>query len=761
MAEDESLSKEVITLVVNLGSPPPLHHSPALGDVGTVSTADSTPISTPQGFGQLRSSLDRESGLLSSRCWKPTRAHCARTSLLLDSELLEPDLDEDSSFPLFPQSPELGYLDGMAGQASPIDITTPTRHTSTSPASHNKTSNLTSALQGAALHDPGTSNGYLDIGNAGSNGFGTNSNAVRHDSVGGGMSVYSSQSGAEARPISMKNPNREKPRRESFAGSVMGGMSWGGVSVGSWIRDDIIMAGTSPFAYQTPSYHSSSYLPKLEANFMRDFSCCGTTLPSLHDLLQHYEESHAQQQPPLPTRQGGHIESTSNSQAAMGAGPSAAVQHQGQQQAQQQQQQQQLQQQKQPQQQAGQQTQAFKSTHNEVPAGNTPSMSGFQMMRNSAQAQGDAFTKSASDTVQDMDTVEDMEMDDDVDTSQDQTTPPTTNQPNPLQGQQSGPLQFGRQGGGIGAAVPQLNMANVNMNSQMQGHQGLRTPQPATPGSSTRHGFPLQGNPTVSSVNTPTLSTQSIQTQRTQQTTFSPESSVPGTPVEYDGDFVGNLQAEMSMPGSAQFPQGGGGFGHGFGGSNGMLDLCIDEPAKRLFQPNGGYDGHRFGQLRTGNNQFGNSELSMRHQEQQLLAAGIKGANAGLVTGEESKPFKCPVIGCEKAYKNQNGLKYHKTHGHTNQQLHENTDGTFSIVNPETSAPYPGTLGMEKEKPYQCDVCGKRYKNLNGLKYHRSHSRPCNPDLKLGGSLNAAAGPAAMAMGVKIPSTGLAGIGEE
>jgi hypothetical protein len=33
-------------------------------------------------------------------------------------------------------------------------------------------------------------------------------------------------------------------------------------------------------------------------------------------------------------------------------------------------------------------------------------------------------------------------------------------------------------------------------------------------------------------------------------------------------------------------------------------------------------------------------------------------------------------------------------------------DGTFSIVNPETSAPYPGTLGMEKEKPYRCEVCG-------------------------------------------------------
>ena len=37
---------------------------------------------------------------------------------------------------------------------------------------------------------------------------------------------------------------------------------------------------------------------------------------------------------------------------------------------------------------------------------------------------------------------------------------------------------------------------------------------------------------------------------------------------------------------------------------------------------------------------------------------------------------------------------------------------------------------MEKEKPYKCDVCGKRYKNLNGLKYHKTHSMPCNPELR-------------------------------
>lgn len=81
---------------------------------------------------------------------------------------------------------------------------------------------------------------------------------------------------------------------------------------------------------------------------------------------------------------------------------------------------------------------------------------------------------------------------------------------------------------------------------------------------------------------------------------------------------------------------------------------------------------------------------------------------------ELNKPFKCPVIGCDKTYKNQNGLKYHKLHGHQNQQLHQNEDGTFSIITP--------SIELEKDKPFRCEVCGKRYKNLNGLKYHRAHS---------------------------------------
>lgn len=65
---------------------------------------------------------------------------------------------------------------------------------------------------------------------------------------------------------------------------------------------------------------------------------------------------------------------------------------------------------------------------------------------------------------------------------------------------------------------------------------------------------------------------------------------------------------------------------------------------------------------------------------------------------------------------------------------------------------------MEKEKPYRCDVCGKRYKNLNGLKYHRAHSPPCNPELGL--SRGIGAGGVMQGENINIAGAGLPGIGE-
>ncbi|KAI8080712.1 uncharacterized protein B0P05DRAFT_539292 [Gilbertella persicaria] len=69
------------------------------------------------------------------------------------------------------------------------------------------------------------------------------------------------------------------------------------------------------------------------------------------------------------------------------------------------------------------------------------------------------------------------------------------------------------------------------------------------------------------------------------------------------------------------------------------------------------------------------------------------------------KPYKCPIAGCDKAYKNPNGLKYHQMHGHSEED-------------PLSEAE------RDAQKPYMCTIgyCNKRYKNLNGLKYHIEHS---------------------------------------
>jgi transcription factor SFP1 len=75
------------------------------------------------------------------------------------------------------------------------------------------------------------------------------------------------------------------------------------------------------------------------------------------------------------------------------------------------------------------------------------------------------------------------------------------------------------------------------------------------------------------------------------------------------------------------------------------------------------------------------------------------------------KPYKCQIPGCDKAYKNQNGLKYHKMHGNCASNPIASGEGL-----PLSDMP------MYENKPYKCNLCNKRYKNLNGLKYHTAHS---------------------------------------
>lgn len=662
-----------------------MHFSPAASDRERSSTAETTPIGTPRGFGAaLPRKADKEKE--NWFAWHHKHSAFGGTSYV-DSTLLDSDF-EDTPFPLF--NDPAPFLD-MGSRITPIDIASSSRAASPRSA---QTSNLTSALQSTSGNEarPTTA---MDMSGTPFKGFG-----------GFGGATPGSQHGG-AQPISMNVSNREKPRRESLAGSMVTGMSWGGNSVGSWIRDDIIMQGTSPFAYQSPSFHSSSYLPKLEANFMRDFSCCGLTLPSLHELLQHYEENHTDQVQPSMQKQiqtGSDVRA--DPKAAIAATTVDAVRNRG----------------------RAQQQQHHHHHHQAEPSQTgqaTPQRSSTPVTPRQTQPSAQVtrgFAPVQPKIDQDDDAMGDMEMEDDYSNLQ-QTHYPAQTQARITQRSQFGQPASGR--------VPNLDINTMNMGNPLQQHQGLRNSQPTTPVSAGRNGTIYYNNPTVSSVNTPTLTTYPS-AHPLQQQYYTPDSSAPGSPGELDGDFLGNM-GNMNVGNMPYMQSQNQGYtGYDFSNDNGMGDYCIDEPAKRLFSLNGGFNQPQQPAQPTSATQLGdgqyseNSELAKTIREQQKLA-GVPDPSAD---GGVPKPFHCPVIGCEKAYKNQNGLKYHKSHGHNTQQLKDNNNGTFSIVDPETLDPYPGTLGMEKHKPYRCDTCGKRYKNLNGLKYHKNHSPNCDSEIQ-------------------------------
>ncbi|KAI0349135.1 hypothetical protein OH77DRAFT_1440596 [Trametes cingulata] len=112
-----------------------------------------------------------------------------------------------------------------------------------------------------------------------------------------------------------------------------------------------------------------------------------------------------------------------------------------------------------------------------------------------------------------------------------------------------------------------------------------------------------------------------------------------------------------------------------------------------------------------------------------------------------SKPFHCPQPHCTKSYKQANGLKYHMTHGSCNSAPPKDLDYLQELLASKRSekAAKAGENGpankaevtlsdaelreVEKEaerrlRPYACSVgdCQRRYKNMNGLRYHYQHS---------------------------------------
>ncbi|KAK7028280.1 hypothetical protein R3P38DRAFT_2935142 [Favolaschia claudopus] len=124
------------------------------------------------------------------------------------------------------------------------------------------------------------------------------------------------------------------------------------------------------------------------------------------------------------------------------------------------------------------------------------------------------------------------------------------------------------------------------------------------------------------------------------------------------------------------------------------------------------------------------------------------------------KPFRCPKPNCSKSYKQANGLKYHMTHGSCNfgpakdveavkallerKRAVAHANANAHVVVPEEEAeevapaqvaavPAGGDQQLSRAeldevearvRPFACGIgdCTRRYKNMNGLRYHYQHS---------------------------------------
>lgn len=195
-------------------SPPPLLTSTSISDQESSSSRDATP-ETPVAADKPSPGKQSVLPLFQRQPYAPKPT----TSLCLESSLTDLSFD-DTSFPLFgaPSSDQ-----SMATFAPPNDNNVTIRQTSTSPRG-NQPSGLTAAFKQEQSND----SGRLAVPNM--EGF----RPIAMPSEPSDMSRFENG----ARPISVKGRPMDKNRRESLAQSLGMGMSWGGASVGSFIRDE-------------------------------------------------------------------------------------------------------------------------------------------------------------------------------------------------------------------------------------------------------------------------------------------------------------------------------------------------------------------------------------------------------------------------------------------------------------------------------------------------------------------------------------------
>jgi transcription factor SFP1 len=235
----------------NTPTPPP----PDLDYRQESRSTSNTPISTPRADQEpwppspslAQSKKEREKDLYFSWHKKPGAANRNSNPLLGADWHFTPDIedalfedDENPLTPLFPNDEDEddnnnnNSRPSTMASAIPIDISLPPRLNSQSPRNH--TSNLTFALQQEAgasaqpAQDAGFEDSRPNAGDPGRLGVGARSDSITN--MFGGSSYYG---GSGARPISVKDRQR---RESNTGGSFMNGMSWGGMSVGSFIRDE-------------------------------------------------------------------------------------------------------------------------------------------------------------------------------------------------------------------------------------------------------------------------------------------------------------------------------------------------------------------------------------------------------------------------------------------------------------------------------------------------------------------------------------------
>lgn len=85
------------------------------------------------------------------------------------------------------------------------------------------------------------------------------------------------------------------------------------------------------------------------------------------------------------------------------------------------------------------------------------------------------------------------------------------------------------------------------------------------------------------------------------------------------------------------------------------------------------------------------------HTPATITTESLQGKFTCLEDSEGKKKFLCTVPGCTKKYKNINGIKYHVKNGHTKKD----------------------SISGEIKKNYLCH-CGKAYKSQSGLRHHQN-----------------------------------------